>query len=133
MKNRVTVIIEKANDGGYSCYMADDVGNFGLQGYGDTAAEAKADFLEAYEELKEVGAEDGFDVPQMSFVWKYDMQSFFNYFSFLNVSKIAERAGINSSQMRQYASGASKATQMQYDRLSRAVASIRHDLEVATF
>lgn len=34
---KVTVIIEVANDGGFSCYMADDIEGFGLMGYGDTA------------------------------------------------------------------------------------------------
>ena len=47
----------------------------------------------------------GKEVPELEFTYKYDMQSFFDYFSFLNVTKVAELAGINPSLMRQYTSG----------------------------
>lgn len=133
MAKQVTVIIEKASDGGFCCYMKDDVGKFGLCGFGATANEAKEDLLEAYEETKEIGKERGMDIPELSFVFKYDMQAFFNYFPFLNVSKIAERAGINPSQMRQYASGVSKASQKQYDKMRKAISAISHELSTATF
>ena len=56
------------------------------------------------------------------------MQSFFNYFSFLNVTKIAELAGINASLMRQYTSGVTKAGQKQYDKIRVAVERISKEL-----
>lgn len=72
-------------------------------------------------------------MPELEFVYKYDMQSFFNYFSFLNVTKVAERAGINPSQMRQYTSGAATASQKQYEKLRAAVGSFSRELAAATF
>ena len=123
---KVTVIMEKANDGYYSCFVEDDLPGFGLAGYGDTAEAAKEDMMKAYEEIKEMQAEEGKEVPELEFSYKYDMQSFFNYFSFLNVTKVAELAGIN-------ASGVTAAGQKQYDKIRVAVERISKELSAATF
>lgn len=129
---KVTAIIEKASDGYYSCYVEQDLPGFGLSGYGDTAEEAKNDMLETYREMKEIQAEEGKEVPELEFEYKYDMQSFFNYFSFLNVSKVAEIAGINPSLMRQYSSGITTAGQKQYDKIRVAIKKISGELSAAT-
>lgn len=130
---KVTVIIEKAKDGFYSCFVEEDLPGFGLAGYGDTAETAKKDMLKSYAEIKEIQAEEGLEVPELDFLYKYDMQSFFNYFSFLNVTKVAELAGINVSLMRQYTSGVATAGQKQYDKIRVAVEHISKELSVATF
>ena len=130
---KVTVVMEKASDGSYSCYADETFEHFGLAGYGNTAEEAKADFLSSYEEMKELEAEEGRTMPDVGFVFRYDIQSFFSYFSFLNVSKVAEKAGINPSLMRQYASGAAKAGEKQYGKLSAAVRAFGKELAEATF
>ena len=92
MDMKVTVIMEKASDGYYSCFVEENLPDFGLAGYGDTAEAAKKDMMKAYEEIKEMQAEEDKEVPELEFTYKYDMQSFFNYFSFLNVTKVAELA-----------------------------------------
>jgi len=130
---RVTVIMEKASDGNYSCYVEDDLPGFGLSGFGKTAESAKEDMLAAYREITEILSEEGKEVPNLEFIYKYDMQSFFNYFSFLNVTKVAELAGINSSLMRQYTSGVANAGQKQYDKIRKAVVKISKELSAATF
>ena len=125
--------MEKAKDGYYSCYVEEDLPGFGLSGFGDTAEAAKEDMLEAYKEIKEMQAEEGKEIPELEFVYKYDMQSFFDYFSFLNVTKVAELAGINPSLMRQYTSGVTNAGQKQYDKIRVAVERISKELSAATF
>ncbi len=130
---KVTVIMEKAKDGYYSCFVEDDLPGFGLSGFGDTAEAAKEDMLEAYKEMKEIQVEEGKDVSELEFIYKYDMQSFFDYFSFLNVTKVAELAGINPSLMRQYTSGVTNAGQKQYDKIRVAVERISKELSAATF
>ena len=125
--------MEKAKDGNYSCYVDDDLPGFGLAGFGETAEAAKEDMLEAYEEIKELQAKEGKAVPELEFTYKYDMQSFFDYFSFLNVSRVAELAGINPSLMRQYTSGVANAGQKQYDKIRVAVGKISRELSAATF
>jgi len=130
---KVTVIIEKAKDGYYSCYVEDDLPGFGLSGFGESAEAAKEDMLKSYQEMKEIQAEEGKEVPELEFTYKYDMQSFFDYFSFLNVTKVAELAGINPSLMRQYTSGVTNAGQKQYDKIRVAVERISKELSAATF
>ena len=130
---KVTVIIEKAKDGYYSCYVEDDLPGFGLSGFGESAEAAKEDMMKTYQEMKEIQAEEGKEVPELEFTYKYDMQSFFDYFSFLNVSKVAELAGINPSLKRQYTSGVANAGQKQYDKIRVAIGKISKELSAATF
>lgn len=131
MKERVIVTVEKASDGGYSCFVNDDFDGFGLAGYGDTAKEAIADLTICYQEMKELMAEEGREIPEMEFIFQYDLQSFFNYFSFLNITKVGELAKINPSLLRQYASGAAHAGQKQYDKIRNAINHIIRELSVA--
>lgn len=130
---RVTVVMEKAGDKSYSCYVEEDLPGFGLSGFGDTAEAAKADMMQAYHEIKGIMEEEGKIIPELEFTYKYDLQSFFSYFSFLNVTKVAEMAGINPSLMRQYTSGVAHAGQKQYDKIRVAVGKISQELSAATF
>ena len=113
---KVTAIMEKAKDGYYSCYVEEDLPGFGLSGFGETAEAAKEDMMKAYQEIKEMQQEEGKEVPELEFTYKYDMQSFFDYFSFLNVTKVAELAG-----------------QTHYDKIRVAVERISKELSAATF
>ena len=122
-----------AKDGGCSCYMLEEVPDFGLLGYGDTPQEAKDDMLKAYEEIKGILIAEGKSPAELEFVYHYDMKSFFEYFDFLNVSKVAERAGINPSLMRKYTSGVANAGEGQYLKLQKAIHSIANELAAANF
>lgn len=127
------MVFETAKDGGCACYMVEDVPDFALYGYGNNPREAKADMLKAYEEIKELLAEEGKKATELEFVYHYDMKSFFDYFNFFNVSKVAERAGINPSLMRKYTSGVTKAGEGQYQKLQVAICEIAQELAVANF
>ena len=113
--------------------MLEEVPDFGLLGYGNTPQVAKADMLQAYEEIKELLIAEGKSPAELEFVYHYDMKSFFEYFDFLNVSKVAERAGINPSLMRKYTSGVANAGEGQYLKLQKAIHSIAHELATANF
>jgi hypothetical protein len=136
MKQNVVVVMERASDGGYNCFMDEDESlgfKFGLTGWGDSVEAAKKDFLMARDEMERYYHDEGKEFPDLDFTYQYDMQSFFNYFSFLNVSKIAEMAGINASLMRQYTSGLSKAGEKQYAKIKKVVTRIGKEMAVATF
>ena len=130
---KVKVVFEMAKDGGCACYMVDEVPDFGLMGSGDSPQEAKADMLQAYEEIKEILIEQGKKPTQLEFTYFYDMKSFFEYFDFLNISRVAQRAGINPSLMRKYASGIVKAGEGQYRKLQNAISSMAAELSAAHF
>ncbi len=133
MKRKVDVIFEMAKDGGCSCYLKQELPNIALTGYGPNPHEAKADMLQAYQEIKELLAQQGKVVDELDFAYHYDMKSFFNYFDFLNVSKVAQRAGINPSLMRKYTSGVTKAGESQYQKLEKAIKAIAKELADANF
>lgn len=129
---KVTVIIERAKDGYFSCYMEDgDTLDFGLIGHGETAEAARADLLQAYEEIKAMNAERSKETPDIEIEWKYDLESFFDYFSVINVTKLAQKAGINASLLRQYRNGLAKASEKQYAKLREAIREIGQELLTA--
>lgn len=130
---KITVIVEQASDGNYWCRTIEDVGGIGLNAYGTTVALAKQDLRDCFQEAKEDLEEQGKSVPTVEFEYKYDLQSFFNYFSFLNVTEIAKRAGINPSLMRQYSSGIKSAGEKTYERLAACMDIIKAELNAASF
>lgn len=133
MANKVLVTVEFGNDGTYSCYSEQPIGDYALvDGDGATVAEAKADFLKAVDECRKAYPDDT-RYNNLTFEYKYDLRSFFNYFSFLNVTEIAKRAGINPSLMRQYTSGVKVAGETTYRKLSSCVAQIKSELQTASF
>ena len=127
------VTVEKSTDGSFGCYPEDETLDFGVAGYGAPAEEAIADFKMTYEEMKEDCAKAGEEIPDCEFEFKYDLKSFFDYFDCFNVKKIAEKAGINYTQLNQYLTGHRNASRAQYDKLSGAIRKITADLEAATF
>lgn len=90
----------------FSTYMIDDIGiKYGIHGYGTTAKEAIEDTYASYEEMKDLAAENNDVLPDMEFEFFFDIASLFNYYSYLNISAVAKKMGINASLMRKYASG----------------------------
>lgn len=130
---KVIVTISQAPDGTYWCHTESDVYDSGLNGAGTTVAEAKADLMDCLEESKEDYVDNGGVPFEVTFSYQYDLQSFFEYFSFLNVSDIAKRAGINPSLMRQYTAGIKRAGEKTYSRLSACIESITKELQAASF
>ena len=130
---KANIIIEMASDGGFACYMQEEIPLISLTGYGDSAREAKEDLLQTYEDMKDILAEEGKEIPQLEFIYHYDMKSFFDYFDFLNVSKVAQLAGINPSLMRKYTSGVTMAREPQYRKLQKAVQSFASELQNVAF
>lgn len=133
MKLKVTAIVEKTSDGMYSCSVTENLGNYGIAGYGETAEEAKEDMLECYREMKEMNDEENVETPELEIMYSYDMQSFFNKFSFLKMSVIAEMSGINQSLLRQYATGHAVAGENQYEKLKKTINEIKEELSLVAF
>ncbi len=130
---QVVVTISQASDGTFWCSTEEDVYGGGLTAAGRSVKEAKEDLMVCLEEAKADFAEQGGTPEQVSFLFKYDLQSFFDYFSFLNITDIARRAGINPSLMRQYARGLKTAGEKTYNRLSACMTAITAELQAAAF
>lgn len=109
MEKKVTINVEKGpGSKNFSCFMVEDVLNFGLSGFGSTAKDAIKDLYVAKDEMKEELEKEGKEMPNLIFTFKFDVGSLFDYYSYLNISGVAKKAGINASLMRQYASGIHK-------------------------
>lgn len=130
---QVLVTISQASDGSYWCHTEEDVFGSGLNAVGTTVREAKDDLMLCLDEARKDFIEAGGVPEELEFVYKYDLQSFFEYFSFLNVSDIARRAGISPSLMRQYVCGSKKAGEKTYGKLSTCLSGIRNELAAASF
>ena len=64
--------------------------------------------------------------------FKYDLQSFFNYFDWINVSQFAKKAGINESKMRQYKNGLAFAGESTTKKILDTIKNIGAELQSAT-
>ena len=95
MAHKILVTIEFGDDGTYSCYSEQPIGEYALiDGDGATASEAKADFLRAVEECRQAYPEDA-RYTGLTFEYKYDLRSFFNYFNFLNFTNFTFNLNCN--------------------------------------
>lgn len=101
-------------------------------GEGKTVAEAKSDFENSIKEVIASYMETGKQIPQelqgVEFVYKYDIASLFNYYSFINVSKFAQMVGINASLMRQYKSGNQYISENQISKIEDALHKMANEI-----
>lgn len=102
----VLIVLERTKTG-YSAYTKDIPGIFST---GKTLDEIQTNMQEAIESHKEVLEELDEIVPKKlqgkyELIFQLDVSDFFEMVPDINISKFAERAGINSSLMRQYAKG----------------------------
>lgn len=129
---KVLVTVEKGKDGYFWCRTEDEINKGYLTACGSDVAKAKEDLLVCLQEANEDFREQGIEMPDVEFTFKYDLQSFFNYFSYINAAEVARRSGINTSQMRQYTSGVKNASESTYAKIADCVAEIKKDMQTAT-
>lgn len=97
-----------------------------MGGSGNTVSEAKEDCFTFYEEMKELYPNE--ELPKLSVNWLYDLSSFFNHFSFLNATKVAEYAGISPSNFRHYVAGSKPVTLKQLGKIQDTLKKIADEL-----
>lgn len=126
---KATALIEKGKDGSFTIFTPDLKST--IIGEGDTVLEAKADFENTVKEVLETYEETGEPIPEelqnITFEYKYDMPSFLNCYNYLNMNKLADRAGINPSLMRQYKRG-QYVSEKQASKIQEAVHKIGREL-----
>lgn len=125
---KVTVCVEKqAGVRNCSCFVEEDLGKYGLAGYGSTVDEAVADLLVSRKEF----IEDGYDVPELEMTFKYDLWAFFDKFP-MNASLVAKEIGINASLMRQYIAGQKQPSKMRVKQIEDGIREIGRKLSEVT-
>lgn len=117
------VNIEKQSDGSYIAY--NTTGDYvTLLGTGSTVSEAKADFRDSYEEVRQDYISRGDFMPvelteEISF--HFDLSSLFEYYSMFNVSALGRYLGINPGLMRQYKSGDTYISDAQLEKIEAGI------------
>lgn len=133
---KVLAIVEKGKDGFYSIYTDTEIEDHGFGGFGESVEDAKKDFLQSIDEAKEMILQEKGFVPKaftnIKVEFKYDIESFFNYFDWINVSKFASYAGVNESKMRQYKSGVAFANEKTTTKILQAIKKLGAELSAAS-
>lgn len=125
------VIIERAKDGTFSCYAEKEMDFVNaIFGYGNTAEEAKADFLEAYNEaVLEFGENAGY-----TFVFAYDVPSFLQSFSKkFSLAGLQTITGINRKQLSHYINGNSRPSKRTVKKMERGIKDFEVELKNISF
>ena len=123
---KMKVIIEKQSDGTYIVYNTEE-NESSLIGTGATVSEAKDDFFNSIQEVIETLEAMDEKVPdylQGEPEFKFDLASFFEYYSILNVSAFARFVGINDALMRQYKKGNTYISESQLSKIERGIRTL---------
>lgn len=130
-KSKVQIVIEKGDDGTYSAYPA--TLKTIIIGEGDTAEDAKSDFINSYNEIVAYYADSGESLPaelqDIEFEFKYDLSAFFNYFKFINASAFAKAIGVEPSLMRHYKVGKTSISEAQAKKIESGIHSLAKELQ----
>lgn len=133
------VIIERSPDGLFSAYIPDFVwrDKYSFGGFGDTAEEAKADFMTSIEEVRQMYYEEtnerAYELEDVKVEWQYDLPSMFECLPYLNITRFASVAGINASKMRQYARGIAYPSTSTMDKITIALNTIAKEITTIRF
>lgn len=126
---KTTALIEKGKEGSFTIFTPDIKST--IIGEGDTVFEAKADFENTVKEVLETYEDTGEPIPEelknITFEYKYDLPSFLNCYNYLNMTKLADRAGVNPSLMRQYKRG-QYVSEKQASKIQEAIHKIGREL-----
>ena len=130
---KILAIVEKGKDGLYSIYTEAEIAGHSFGGFGESVEIAKKDFMESIQEVKEMITTERGSAPEeftdIKVEFKYDLESFFNYF---NASKFAAYAGINESKMRQYKTGVAFAGEKTTNKILKAIKKLGAELSAAS-
>lgn len=132
MSMKVSALIERTENGYYSIACDGKIGNFCLGGFGDSVKDAKADFDSIVKEAQDSYIKEHGELPDelkdVEVEYRYDLQSFFNYFNWINISKFAQAAGINESKMRQYKTGKAFASERTKNTIESTIHKMSEEL-----
>ena len=127
---KTIALIEKGKDGTFGIFTPEI--NSTIIGEGSTVAEAKTDFENSVTEIIQFYKEDGKELPDelknIEFEYKFDISSLLNYYDWINTTKFAKKAGINSSLMRQYKIGKTYISETQTRRIESALHNLGKEL-----
>ncbi len=127
----IDAVIERGKDGTYAIYMdkKDVKLNYLVTGSGKTIEDAKNDFLQGYQDMKEFFNEKGKEFIEVEFNYVFDVQSLLSYysslFSLVGLSKIT---GISKGQLSHYVTGLNKPSKKNEEKILEGFRTFATDL-----
>ena len=132
--SKLIVVIEKGPSL-YAAFVSKGLKNHALNGTGNSVKEAIDDMQEALDELREMYIEDGEDIPKelkdISFEYKYDVGSLFDFFGEINITSFARKIEMNESLLRKYKNGLAVASEKQCKRIEAGLHELGRSLVAA--
>lgn len=130
---KAIVLIEK-DENGYSAVICNFKST--IWGTGKSVKEALEDLNNSIEEMKIIYKEEcrqsPDDLENLDFEYQFDISALFNAFSFLNISRFAERVGISPSLMRHYKAGDTYISAAQAKKIEAGLHQIARELETVS-
>ena len=125
LKINIKVIKE---DTGYSAHTS--VGNNFITTVGETFEELKTNILEAVNLAFE---DKGFVYSIDEIKFRYDLESFFDFYKVINAKALSERIGMNQSLLAQYIKGNKKPSIVQTKRILQGIQQLGRELSEVRF
>lgn len=131
---KVIAIIETGPDHTFSIFSDDDSLNYGVIGDGNTIAEAKEDFMIAYQEVKECILDSGEEFEEVEFVFRYDIPSFLQEYAYaFSLAGLERITGINQKQLGHYISGYRKPSAKTIRKMEEGIHNLSEQLSTIHF
>jgi uncharacterized protein YicC (UPF0701 family) len=130
---KVKAIIERTSQGTFSSYPDADL-EYGIMGIGATAAEAKADLLSSYEEMKEIYQKEGRKFTECKFDFVFDVASFLSYYNLiLSLAGLERLTGVSQGQLSHYLNGRKKPGKKTVQKIEERLKTFAEDLSQVEF
>ncbi len=131
---KVKVIIERGNDGSYGAYIGSNNVSFGIIGDGETVQDAKNDFLNSYDEMKDYYAENNKNFTECEFQFQFDIASFLAYYgSILSLAGMERLTGVNQGQLSHYVTGHRKPSKKTIEKIETKLHEFGKELNQVEF
>ena len=131
---KIKVIIERGNDGSYGAYIGSNNLSFGIIGDGETVQDAKNDFLNSYEEMKDYYAENNKNFTECEFQFQFDIASFLAYYgSILSLAGMERLTGVNQGQLSHYVTGHRKPSKKTIEKIETKLHEFGKELNQVEF
>lgn len=127
----VDAVIERGKDGTYSIYMdkKDFRLNYLVTGSGKTIDDAKNDFLQGYDDMKEFFNAKGKDFVEVEFNYVIDVQSVLLYYSSLfSLAGLSKITGISKGQLSHYVTGLNKPNKKNENKILEGFRTFANDM-----
>lgn len=112
----------------FSCLMEIESLKAHILGQGNSAKAAIDDMLNGWHDAAEYLKAGGKEVPELEIDYIFDVGSLFNYYDFINVAGVSREVGINSSVMRQYATGVRRPSAERRAKIENGLRQMAHKI-----